>query len=219
LQNLLADRGFYTGAITGVRGPRTKDAIIAAQKAYGLTPDGIAGAKTIAALEAGAPRQQIAANNSTNSPTNNTNNTTLNNPTNNNVTPTIRVETKPQVTATPPATTPQTTAPQTAVPQPATPQTQATAQPKPQESTAPQAKATPAPTSASVAGDPQVVVLQNLLVKRGFYNGKVDGVLSGETRNAIVRAQNFYTITPADGSPSNKLVDSLSKDTFISEGN
>jgi hypothetical protein len=47
----------------------------------------------------------------------------------------------------------------------------------------------------------------------------VDGVLSGETRNAIVRAQNFYTISPADGAPSNKLIDSLSKDTFISEGN
>jgi peptidoglycan hydrolase-like protein with peptidoglycan-binding domain len=58
------------------------------------------------------------------------------------------------------------------------------------------------------------------LAKRGFYNGKVDGVLSGETRNAIIRAQNFYTIAPADGAPSNKLVESLSKDTFISsEGN
>jgi peptidoglycan hydrolase-like protein with peptidoglycan-binding domain len=211
LQNLLADRGFYTGAITGVRGPRTKDAIIAAQKAYGLTPDGIAGAKTITALESGAPRKQIAANNSTNNPTNN--------PANNNVTPTIRVETKPQVTATPQTTTPQTPTPQAAAPQSTTPQPQVTPQPKPQESPAPQAKATPAPTSAPAAADPQVVALQNLLVKRGFYNGKVDGVLSGETRNAIVRAQNFYTITPADGSPSNKLVDSLSKDTFISEGN
>ena len=67
--------------------------------------------------------------------------------------------------------------------------------------------------------DAQVLELQNLLAKRGFYNGKIDGALSGETRNAIVRAQNFYTISPADGSPSNKLADSLSKDTFISEGN
>jgi peptidoglycan hydrolase-like protein with peptidoglycan-binding domain len=61
--------------------------------------------------------------------------------------------------------------------------------------------------------------LQSLLAQRGFYTGKVDGVMSAETRNAIIRAQNFYTITPADGLPSNKLVDSLTKDTFISEGN
>ena len=243
LQNLLADRGFYTGPITGVLGTKTKEAIIAAQKAYGLSADGVAGSRTIAALESGSPRQ-LATKNPVPA-----------------VTPTVRViptapvQSSPQVTpqATPqPELQPQIRVqPQAAVtPQPTvsvqpTPQVQV----KPQETPKPQvqqpqvqptqvqqpqvqpttAAATPKPAATSVAvatpqaqptvSDAQVLELQNLLAKRGFYNGKIDGALSGETRNAIVRAQNFYTISPADGSPNTKLVDSLSKDTFISEGN
>ncbi|WP_103667864.1 peptidoglycan-binding protein [Pseudanabaena sp. BC1403] len=192
LQNLLTDRGFYNGPITGFLGTRTRDAIIAAQKAYGLTADGVAGARTMAALEAGAAKQPIAATN---------------------VTPTIRVEPKPQVT---PQPTPQPQAVVTPKPQPtvqATPKPTAT--PAAQPTTAPVAQ----PTTPAATANTQVSELQRLLAQRGFYTGKVDGVLSGETRNAIIRAQNFYTISPADGSPSNKLIDSLSKDTFISEGN
>ena len=191
LQNLLTDRGFYNGPITGFLGTRTRDAIIAAQKAYGLTADGVAGARTMAALEAGAPKQPIAATN---------------------VTPTIRVEPKPQVT---PQPTPQ---PQAVV----TPKPQPTVQATPKPTTTPAAQPTAPvaqPTTPAAAANTQVSELQRLLAQRGFYTGKVDGVLSGETRNAIIRAQNFYTISPADGSPSNKLIDSLSKDTFISEGN
>ncbi len=200
LQNLLTDRGFYNGPITGFLGTRTRDAIIAAQKAYGLTADGVAGARTIAALEAGAPKQPIAAANVTPSPANVT-------PAPANVTPAIRVEPKPQVTPAPQpqaAVTPKPTI--QATPKPTTPAVQPT--------TAPVAQPT-----APAAANTQVSELQRLLAQRGFYTGKVDGVLSGETRNAIIRAQNFYTISPADGSPSNKLIDSLSKDTFISEGN
>ena len=191
LQNLLTDRGFYNGAITGVLGPRTRDAIIAAQKAYGLTSDGIAGSRTIAALEAGtAPKPvQLPAPSNTPAPVN---------------APAIRVETKPQTPVTQPIATPKATTPAAA----ATPQPAPAATPQP-------APAAPRP-AATTASNPQVTEIQNLLAKRGFYNGKVDGVLSGETRNAIVRAQNYYTIAPADGAPSNKLMDSLSKDTFIS---
>ena len=243
LQNLLADRGFYTGPITGVLGTKTKEAIITAQRAYGLSADGVAGSRTIAALESGSPRQ-LATKNPVPA-----------------VTPTVRVIPTAPVQSTP-RSTPQPTPqpelqpqirvqPQAAVtPQPTvsvqpTPQVQV----KPQENPKPQvqqpqvqptqvqqpqvqpttAAATPKPAATSVAvatpqaqptvSDAQVLELQNLLAKRGFYNGKIDGALSGETRNAIVRAQNFYTISPADGSPSNKLADSLSKDTFISEGN
>jgi peptidoglycan hydrolase-like protein with peptidoglycan-binding domain len=201
LQNLLTDRGFYNGPITGFLGTRTRDAIIAAQKAYGLTADGVAGARTIAALEAGAPKQPIAAANITPAPANVT-------PVPANVTPAIRVEPKPQVTPAPQpqaVVTPQPTI--QATPKPTTPAVQPT--------TAPVAQ----PTAPAATANTQVSELQRLLAQRGFYTGKVDGVLSGETRNAIVRAQNFYTISPADGSPSNKLIDSLSKDTFISEGN
>ena len=209
LQNLLDDRGFYKGPTTGFLGSRTRDAIIAAQKAYGLTADGIAGAQTIAALESGAPRQQIGVNNSV------TPNVIPN------VTPNIRVETKPQSTPQPS----QPTVTQPAIPQPTVtqaPQPTTQNQPKPQESVVPQPKTTPvspAPLPQTSTNDTDVLALQNLLTKRGFYNGKPDGVLNAETRNAIIRAQNFYTISPANGVASNKLIDSLSKDTFVSEGN
>ena len=201
LQNLLTDRGFYNGPITGFLGTRTRESIIAAQKAYGLTTDGVAGARTIAALEAGAPKQQIAAVNVKPAPANVI-------PAPVNVTPAIRVEPKPQVTPAP--------QPQAVV----TPQPTIQATPKP---TTPAVKPTTAPvaqpTAPAASANTQVSELQRLLAQRGFYTGKVDGVLNAETRNAIIRAQNFYTISPADGSPSNKLIDSLSKDTFISEGN
>ena len=52
-QQLLSDRGFYGGAIDGVKGPMTQEAIVLAQKTYGLIADGVAGSLTIAALEAG----------------------------------------------------------------------------------------------------------------------------------------------------------------------
>ncbi|MBD2178214.1 peptidoglycan-binding protein [Pseudanabaena sp. FACHB-1998] len=52
LQQLLSDRGFYGGAIDGISGPMTQEAIILAQKTYGLIADGVAGSLTIRALEA-----------------------------------------------------------------------------------------------------------------------------------------------------------------------
>lgn len=52
LQQLLSDRGFYGGAIDGISGPMTQEAIILAQKTYGLVADGVAGSLTLAALEA-----------------------------------------------------------------------------------------------------------------------------------------------------------------------
>ena len=204
LQNLLTDRGFYNGPITGFLGSRTKDAIIAAQKAYGLTADGVAGSRTIAALESGGPKPQIAVVRPTVTPP------AVVKPA---VTPSIRVETKPQVpqvAASPQPTMRATPKPTVAV----NPQPMIQATPKPTVAVNPQPTAAPA-TSSNV----QVSQLQTLLAQRGFYTGKVDGVMSGETRNAIIRAQNFYTISPADGLPSNKLVESLTKDTFISEGN
>jgi peptidoglycan hydrolase-like protein with peptidoglycan-binding domain len=64
LQQLLSDRGFYGGAIDGISGPMTKEAIILAQKTYGLVADGVAGSLTIAALESGsnyAPKSNVAS--------------------------------------------------------------------------------------------------------------------------------------------------------------
>ena len=58
LQQLLSDRGFYGGAIDGIKGAMTQEAVILAQKTYGLVPDGIAGSLTLAALEADSSASQ-----------------------------------------------------------------------------------------------------------------------------------------------------------------
>ena len=52
LQNMLASLGFYTGNKTGNFGALTADAVMAYQKSKGLTADGIAGKKTLAAINA-----------------------------------------------------------------------------------------------------------------------------------------------------------------------
>ncbi len=51
LQRILIDLGYLTGVADGVFGPRTKDAVKAFQKAYGLTNDGIVGRLTWNKLE------------------------------------------------------------------------------------------------------------------------------------------------------------------------
>ncbi|MFN5730142.1 MAG: peptidoglycan-binding domain-containing protein, partial [Pseudanabaena sp.] len=52
IQQLLARRGFNPGAIDGIKGSATTEAIIAAQTFYKLNADGAIAAQTIAALEA-----------------------------------------------------------------------------------------------------------------------------------------------------------------------
>ena len=54
LQQRLDELGFYTGNITGNFGEKTRDAVIAFQKAAGLTADGIAGKRTLEAINAKA---------------------------------------------------------------------------------------------------------------------------------------------------------------------
>lgn len=51
IQRALKNAGFYTGAIDGKIGPRTKNAIMEFQKAKALVPDGKVGPKTWAELE------------------------------------------------------------------------------------------------------------------------------------------------------------------------
>ncbi len=50
LQTALTEQGFDTGGIDGVFGSRTKKAVLAFQKARGLTQDGVAGPLTLKAL-------------------------------------------------------------------------------------------------------------------------------------------------------------------------
>lgn len=60
LQEALAGAGFSPGAIDGIFGPQTREALIRFQNAKGLTPDGIAGPATWAALR-GQPMQPAPA--------------------------------------------------------------------------------------------------------------------------------------------------------------
>jgi peptidoglycan hydrolase-like protein with peptidoglycan-binding domain len=50
LQRLLIAQGLKPGAVDGIFGENTHVAVIAFQKSFNLTPDGIVGAKTRSAL-------------------------------------------------------------------------------------------------------------------------------------------------------------------------
>ena len=50
LQQNLKTLGYYTGSVTGNFGPLTKEAVYSFQKANGLSADGVAGEKTLAAI-------------------------------------------------------------------------------------------------------------------------------------------------------------------------
>ena len=50
VQQALKNRGYYTGAVDGIFGTGTYEAIVNFQRDNGLTPDGIAGASTLSAL-------------------------------------------------------------------------------------------------------------------------------------------------------------------------
>ena len=52
LQKMLTTLGFYSGNVTGNFGEKTKAAVISFQKSKGLSADGIAGSKTLAAINA-----------------------------------------------------------------------------------------------------------------------------------------------------------------------
>ncbi len=50
IQTRLKKWGYYSGSIDGIFGTETKNAVISFQKKNGLTPDGIAGSKTLAKM-------------------------------------------------------------------------------------------------------------------------------------------------------------------------
>lgn len=51
IQSLLQRLGYYTGSIDGIYGPGTANAVMAFQRDYGLTPDGIVGPMTFSVME------------------------------------------------------------------------------------------------------------------------------------------------------------------------
>lgn len=55
---------------------------------------------------------------------------------------------------------------------------------------------------------PQAKLLQQILAKRGFDVGKIDGVIGAASRNAIRQMQIKYGL-PADGYPTPELLAAL----------
>jgi peptidoglycan hydrolase-like protein with peptidoglycan-binding domain len=122
--------------------------------------------------------------------------------------------TKPAPTATKPTAQP---APAKPAPEAAIKVATAT---KPTEATTTASASSPTVnTKSSASKNVQVSELQSLLTTRGFFTGSSTGVMDNETKNAIVRAQSFYGLTPADGELSSALVDSLNRDPFIAKDN
>ncbi len=64
VQQKLKELGYYTGSVDGVYGQGTRSAVIAFQKANGLTADGIVGASTAKALGITLNTQQVAQSSS-----------------------------------------------------------------------------------------------------------------------------------------------------------
>lgn len=51
LQAVLAKIGYYGGAIDGLFGRQTRQAVMAFQRNFGLLPDGVAGTQTFRSME------------------------------------------------------------------------------------------------------------------------------------------------------------------------
>jgi N-acetylmuramoyl-L-alanine amidase len=64
VQRRLKEWGYYKGAVDGVFGPNTKNAVISFQKKNGLTPDGVVGKATYKALGMNASYQALAGSSS-----------------------------------------------------------------------------------------------------------------------------------------------------------
>lgn len=60
LQVALRARGYFDGPVTGYYGPITKSAVMQFQQAYGLTVDGIAGPRTMAAMQGSVAPNLVA---------------------------------------------------------------------------------------------------------------------------------------------------------------
>ncbi|CAN1212186.1 hypothetical protein TUMEXPCC7403_18410 [Tumidithrix helvetica PCC 7403] len=179
LQTLLSTRGFYRGAIDGIKGPATNAAILAAQRFYGLEVDGIAGVKTRSALERDGASQPVATNSGDVKPT----------------TPTSSGDTKANGDVKP--TTPTSSGD-------TTPVAANSGDVKP-PATSGGSTSSSNPSSMSTA---DVIELQKLLTAGHFYDGSIDGIYGPSTIEAVKYAQRFFDL-PEDGIAGAKTLAAL----------
>ncbi|NJK61085.1 MAG: peptidoglycan-binding protein [Oscillatoriales cyanobacterium SM2_1_8] len=199
LQDLLTQRGFYTGPLSGMYGPLTEAAVLEAQAAYGLTEDGIAGPLTLAALRGGAPSA-----------------------------PPIAAESSPRVRQLQNLLTQRGfyTGPLSGIDGPLTEAAVRKAQAAYRltvdgiagpltfaalQGGAPPVAAVPTPTPAAPStqlSQAEVRELQLLLQRGDFYSGPLDGILGTQTRTAVAAVQRALQLVP-DGQPTPTLLATL----------
>lgn len=187
LQRRLKNLNYYNGAIDGDFGRLTADAVLRFQRAQGLTPDGVVGPSTLAAL---GRLENSSTSTSTPSSSNNS-------ATHNSTTPSFPApsqSTTPSAPPTQPSVVPP--APVTAPP----PASQNSTFPPISSNPFPTVGVTPAPTTTvpTTASSEAVMELQQRLQNQGFYNGPIDGVMGYETQQAIDAARNAYGVNATD---------------------
>ncbi|MFN5815765.1 MAG: peptidoglycan-binding domain-containing protein, partial [Pseudanabaena sp.] len=203
VQSLLAKNGFDPGAIDGFAGASTKNAIIRAQQSLGLTPDGVAGIRTIAALENGASVDKVDTKASESDATKSSvpSSSVMNlqklladrgfyngeiDGILGNQTRSAIIEAQKAYNLTPDGVAGQ--------------QTIAALKSDSSKVTTPISAGTSSTTNCN-----EVANLQELLSKRGFYNGEIDGILGNQTHSAIIAAQKNYGLA-ADGIAGSKTI-------------
>ncbi len=210
VQSLLAQNGFDPGAIDGVAGASTKNAILRAQKTFGLTPDGVVGSRTIAALENGKAADAIATKVDGATTTIATGETTITVSStvmnlqklladrgfyNDAVDGIMGTQTHTAIIAAQKA--------YNLIPDGvAGSQTLAAL-----ESDGGKTPVIPISNTSTIKSA-EVSNLQDLLSKRGFYNGAVDGIMGNRTREAIVAAQKNYGLA-TDGIAGSQTIAAL----------
>lgn len=195
IQELLAERGFYDGAVDGLHGPVTADAIRAFEAAAGMDQIGEPRAVLLAQIELSgveAPRQSAPEEPGDSQPA------------------TAEAEPAESVTA---ETEPVTgigdlldEAPdahdfaETGLPGMST---------LTEADTALEPPGMPEQAAAAPAGDPQIVAVQRVLADLGYAPGRIDGQLGPQTEDAIRRFQQDRGLAPT-GNLDNALLRELS---------
>ena len=211
VQALLAKNGFDPGVIDGVAGASTKNAILRAQKAFGLNSDGIVGSQTIAALEGKTTTNEAIALETTKETTKSPTVVSVDETTrsssvvmnlqkllsdrgfyNGTVDGLMGSQTRTAIIEAQKAYK----LPPDGV---AGPQTLAALESDTAKTTS---------VSSTTTKSAEVTSLQDLLSKRGFYNGPVDGIMGPQTRLAIVAAQKNYGLT-TDGLAGSQTIAAL----------
>ena len=227
LQKLLADRGFYNGAVDGVMGNQTRAAIVAAQRAYNLTVDGVAGSQTLAALESdgnSGSNKGVVSSSSTSSNTSTATSTVRSTEVANlqellkkrgfytgSADGLMGPKTRLAITeaqksyglAIDGIAGSQTIA--------ALESGNSSGSTKVNIADNKTENQTGDVSTKSDPTDKSLLALQELLAKRGFYNGAIDGIKGARTSAAIVAAQRAYGLTP-DGIAGSQTLAALEKD-------